>query len=157
MGKLIKNGIEYGGGNSESSIELDTTLSIADKAADAKAVGDALSNPKNLLTNIYFSSANTVKIEYTSTNNTFDIVRGGMNTSGMGLTYIFLLKDSGLGEVLCQVWGGGGSFSVITVTHSYDSTTGIRTIVAVLDNNMQGSYGISDFNLEKSYVHSAFL
>ena len=44
MGKLIKNGIKYGGGSGGSSIELDTTLTKAGAAADAKAVGDALEN-----------------------------------------------------------------------------------------------------------------
>jgi hypothetical protein len=39
MGKIINNGIVYGGG---SSVELDATLSIEGKAADAQAVGKAL-------------------------------------------------------------------------------------------------------------------
>ena len=39
MGKIINNGIVYGGG---SSVELDATLSIEGKAADAQAVGKVL-------------------------------------------------------------------------------------------------------------------
>ena len=43
MGILYNNGVEYGGGSGGgSNIELDKTLTVEGKAADAKAVGDAI-------------------------------------------------------------------------------------------------------------------
>lgn len=49
MGKIINNGIVYGGG---SSVELDATLSIEGQAADAKAVGDTKISYTDIVDNL---------------------------------------------------------------------------------------------------------
>ena len=113
MGMMIKNGVNYSGGGG-GNIELDTTLSVEGKAADAKAAGDAINA-------LYNEETDYIAVKYDG--NIIDVLYVGAQWDGHIYKTGDIYTDITGGYV---VYSGLGTItnngSVLSISHKNSDT-----------------------------------